>query len=389
MARGRGEGSIYQRADGRWCASISIPTLGGTSWRVTRYAATKAEAREKLQQLQRAAVEYRPPDADRIIVGQFLERWLRDTVCRKRDNTRRNYTAMVSHCAPLAQVRLAALRVDQVNALFRAKSAELAPSSLALLRRVLRAALNQAIREGLLGRNVAALTDPIQAQRRPVAAITPARAQEILAAVAGHQYAPLYVVILALGLRVGEALGLTWNDVDWESGTVRLTGQLQRQQRQYVRVPLKTAQDMQAAYAPVLPLPRIAYQALTDAREWQVQLKKEVWRDEWQNRMNLVFTTARGEPISHAVIGRAFGGCLKAAGLSPMRLHDLRHAAATILWASGANPKQIQTLLRHSTLNITLDLYTHVGADVQRQVAETMDAALQATPTQERLRVVR
>lgn len=154
-------------------------------------------------------------------------------------------------------------------------------------------------------------------------------------------------------MRQGAALGLAWEDVDVERSVLMVRWQLQFVDGQWQRLPPKSKQSRRT-----LPLPPHAVDALEQQRAQQQQ-----WRacPEWQgNPWNLVFTTHTGTPLFARNVVRAFQQCCVAAGVPVIRYHDLRHATATFLLASGVDLKLVSSILGHSHISITADYYTHV-----------------------------
>ena len=226
--RGRGEGSIYKRKDDRWTAAISVE--GGRRRYV--YGKTRAEAATKLRDAQQARANGLPMPDGRVTVGEFLRTWLSDIAsARVRPRTWRGYEQIARlHLAPaLGRVRLAKLTPRHVERMMKeGLAARRSPRAVAHDRAVLRAALNAAMRWGLVGRNVAMLTDPPRVPAAEPRALTRADAQRILVAVEGDRLEALFTVALAVGLRQSEALGLRWSDIDLQGGRLSVSRVLQR-----------------------------------------------------------------------------------------------------------------------------------------------------------------
>ena len=184
----------------------------------------------------------------------------------------------------------------------------------------------------------------------------------------------LYTVALALGLRQGEALGLRWQDVDLEAGLLHVRVALQRLPNESPRlVEPKTRQSRRS-----LPLPGVVTTQLRDHRARQQAeraLAGAAWpEDDW----DLIFTTARGGPMSAVTLTKQFKRHLAAIGLPDMRFHDLRHSCASLLVAQGVHPRVVMEILGHSTIALTMNTYSHVLPAAQRQAADAMDRLLVA-----------
>jgi integrase len=176
------------------------------------------------------------------------------------------------------------------------------------------------------------------------------------------------VLLATTGLRLGEARGLLWSDIDFANGRLVVNRALQRQTGTgYVFVEPKTARSRRTVY-----LAPGTLSALTDHRRRQVEDQLAVG-PEWSNT-GLVFTTAVGRPADGTWAIKWFRRALDQAGLPRVRIHDLRHTAATHLLRRGVHPKVVQELLGHSTISLTLDTYSHVAPALHADVAKHMQA---------------
>jgi integrase len=240
------------------------------------------------------------------------------------------------------------------------------------VRAVLRAALNQAVDDQLLARNVAAVAKPPKQEKRfapnPLTLDESFRLLDAITA-AGDRLEALYVVALATGLRQGELLGLTWDDVDLDQGVLQLRRQLQRVDGHLVLVELKSEASKGTA-----TLTGDAIEALK-AHEARQRLEKLAERKRW-HESHLVFTTPIGTPLEGTNVTKAFQKHLKAAGISRRRFHDLRHTTPTLMRKQGVDMKVLQKILRHSSYKLTADTYGHVLPELQRDAAEKLQALL-------------
>ncbi len=369
--RGHGEGSIYQRKDGRWVAALSL----GNGRRKNFYGATHKEVRDRLTEAARAHQLGLPIAAEKERLSAFLTRWLNEAAKpRVRASTFASYESLVRiHILPeIGSIALAKLTPSDVNGLLSRKlAAGLSPRRVQLIRVVLSMALKQAERWGMLPRNVAALVASPRVERHEVQPLTPDEARQLLAAVAGDRLEALYSVALAMGLRQGEALALRWQDIDIDKGRAAVLASLQRVDGKLQRVAPKTKQSRRTG-----ALPSVVVEALRRHRNRQRQ-EKLLAGTRWRET-GLVFTTSIGTGIDAGYVWRHFQRTLKAAGLRRMRFHDLRHSCASLLIAQGIHPKVLQATLGHATIGITMDTYGHLFSDAQRDAAVKMDAALSA-----------
>ena len=174
-----------------------------------------------------------------------------------------------------------------------------------------------------------------------------------------------------MGLRQGEALGLRWQDVDFERGTLGVVMQVQRIEGQLTLVELKTRESRRT-----LCLPSVAVQSLRDHRVRQLEERLSAG-DRWQDH-GLVFCTSRGTPICAVNLSREYHRLLKRTGIRRIRFHDLRHTCATLLLVQGVAPRVIMDLLGHTQISTTMDIYAHVMPDLRKEAATKMDELLTA-----------
>ena len=237
------------------------------------------------------------------------------------------------------------------------------------MRAVLRAALTQAVRDGLIVRNPAGLSRPVRVEHREMTVLSPAQARTFLDAVRGDRLEALYSTALAVGLRQGEALALRWQDVDLEAATLRVEHGLQRIAGKVQLVPTKSTRSRRTVV-----IPGMVADALRAHRTRQLEerlLAGGRWHDD-----AYVFTSTIGTPIDASELRRAFAAVLRRAGLPVIRFHDLRHSAASLMLAQGVAPRGGTETLGHSSITLTMDTYSHVLPALQRQAADAIDRLL-------------
>ncbi len=373
--RGQNEGGCYQRKDGRWEATITVAVVDGKPRRKSYYGRTKAEAMAAMRAAQRERDAGLPVDVPRQTVAQFLDRWLADVVKPSvAPKTYSSYAETVRvHIKPaLGHHRLPKLSPQQVQELLSAKSAAgLSPRTVGYIRTVLRIALNRAVKWGVVARNVAALTDPPRGVRTERSPLTPEQARALLAAAEGDRLEALYRVAVALGLRLGEALGLRWEDVDLDAGALRVRFALQRIDGKLALKAPKTEKSRRA-----LTMPPSLVAALRAHRVRQLE-ERLVAGSRWVDS-GLVFTNTIGGPLEPSNVLKGFKRLLASAGLPDQRFHDLRHCAASLMLAQGVPMRVVMDVLGHSQMATTADLYSHVMPAAHREVAGAMDRILSA-----------
>lgn len=246
----------------------------------------------------------------------------------------------------------------------------LSPRTVQYLRAVLRRALNVAIKHGHISRNVAALADPPKGRKHHVVGLEPEQARKLLEAVQSHDLGTLFTVALAVGLRIGEVLALTWADIDFVQETLRVHSQLQR-----IGGKLTVTEPKSESSRRTIPLPSFALESLRIHQTRQEIDHRRLAGERWQET-GFVFTTSLGTPLEPRNVRRTLSSLLQKADLPPMRFHDLRHGCATLLIAQNVNPKVVSEILGHSQIALTMNTYTHALSSAWRDAARSMDSLL-------------
>ena len=192
----------------------------------------------------------------------------------------------------------------------------------------------------------------------------------MLQAIKGDRLEALYSVALTMGLRQGEALGLSWLDVDLEMGYMRISKQLQRIHGSPQLVEPKTERSRRT-----LAMPPMIADDLRRHHERQ-ECERAIAGRHWVEA-GLVFTTPIGTPLDGTAVTKGFHELLDRAGLPQRRFHDLRHSCATLLLVQGVSPRVVMDLLGHSQIGLTMNTYSHVIPDLRRDAAQRMQDPLQ------------
>ena len=366
-----GVGSIYQRSsDGLWCGVISV---AGRQKRI--YGKTSAEVGAKLAAARAELGKGRLPTTGRApSVADFLRMWLESSVKpRVRPLTYAGYRVNVEkHLIPaLGKIRLDQLTPLHVQEMMNERlSRGFSTKSVAYMHQVLRTALGLAVKWDMVPRNVARLVDRPRIERKTINPLNPDEARRFLAAIRGHRLEALFSVALALGLRQGEALGLRWEDVDFRAGTLRVSHQLQRIEGKLTLVPPKTEKSRRT-----LVLPAMIVERLREHEKRQVA--EQLWAGSTWNDNGLVFANRHGDPTQARRVIEQFHEALRDAGLRRIRFHDLRHSCATLLLVQGISPRVVMEVLGHSEIALTMNAYSHVVPELQKEAAERMQAILE------------
>jgi integrase len=372
--RSNGEGSLYRTADGRWRGAMLVtnPLTGGQA---RRYASgrTRAEAAGRLEALRRDA------DAGAFATdettGEYLARWLPGARSRLRPST---YTESVRHVEQYFGPLIGAIPLTRLSptdverAMGGLMSRGYSPQTVIHARATLRRALHDAQRDGLLIRNAAALARPPRAARREMRPLTAVELRSLLESTAEDPMGPLFAVAAGTGLRLGELLGLRWSDIGDGALTVR-RGYARAAGGGWAMAEPKTRRSRRTVM-----LPAVAREGLERQQARQADAK-DVAGSAWQDRDGQVFTDAVGRPLHPAAVSHAFRVAADRLRL-PVRLHDLRHTAATLLLGAGVPLKIVSETLGHSSIAVTADVYAHVTPELRREAAVAMDRALGGEP---------
>lgn len=375
--RGNREGTIYPRKDGRWEAAV--PQVAGKRKRF--YGATRQEVAQKLNHALHDQARGLPLPDDRQTLGRWLTYWLEEAKATVRPGTWRSYERIVRcHLVPeLGKVRLMRLEPEHVHAMMGRKlAAGQSAANVAKMRVVLRRALTVAMYHGKVYRNVAAMTQPPKVRRYDPNPLTGEDLGRFLAAIDGDPMEAAYVVELTTGLRVGELLGLQWQDLDLDRGRAYVRRQIQREKaRGLVVSDPKTSLSRR-----VVELRPAAVDALRAHRRAQATARLQLGTG-WVGSSlgEFVFTTALGTPVDPSnFTRRSFKPALRRAGLPDRRFHDLRVSFGSLLIEAGEdNLKVISELLGHSTITLTANTYLRVRDLRRTEAAARLDRLFEKT----------
>lgn len=377
--RPNGSGSITLRKDGLYMGRAYVLTDAGFKERVTVYGSSYEEVDAELAKLKANDRQGIPKVKATTRYGEYLDYWLTEVIAKERaQTTLEHYSSLVErHIKPaLGGKELQKLSVNDVRTFLRSKigsttarKTEISEQSIKALHTCISSSLQNAVREELITRNVARLVQTPRAENAEVRPLTEDELAQFLTAVAPHRLRALWILYLGLGLRRCEGLGLSWDDIDFETGVVHVRYQLKRVNgKGLVRVRLKSKKSRR-----ILPLPTVCARAL---RAWKLtqQADAEEAEARWEgNTQDLVFTTRFGRPIEPSNINRALTSLARQSQLRSVHPHALRHSCATFLQAQGVDMWVIRDILGHSKLSITSDLYSHVLLPALRDAIKRMD----------------
>lgn len=370
--RGNGEGTIRQRADGRWEAMVTLPDGKRRSF----YALSRAEVNFKLVEAQRAMHQGLPPMLHaRMRTVDYLDDWLVRVEPTIRASTHRRYRELLTHAIrTIGRVSLGKLTAAHLDRLYahlqlavEDGGAGLSSSTAHRVHTVLHAALKDAVREGLLARNVADVAHAPRDRDYEPQLWSVAEARDFLAAARTERLGNLYLVAALTGMRLGELLGLRWRDVDMDARTLHVRVVLRRDG--------ELAEPKTRSGRRQIELSDLAVAAL-HAQHTQQAAERLRLGPVWPAESELVFTSIVGTPLDGINTLQAFRRFLNRAQLPRIRLHDLRHLQASLLLAAGVHPKVVAERLGHSRVNVTLNTYSHLLPTLQREAADVLDTLL-------------
>jgi len=381
------KGYIRQREDS-WQITIDVgrePSTGKRLRHFERVKGSKRDAQRRLHELLVTVEQGRYVKPTELNVGQFLKKWLQDYAqMNTRARTFERYASVVDHLTlALGSIPLTALRPQHLEKYYgaclisgrRDGKGGLSPLTVKKHHRVLSGALKYAVRNGLLASNPAEVVKPPGPKKgRQVGRFGSAEVQEILDSAKEREslYYNFFFTAAYTGLRRGEVLGLRWCDIDLDKSTLSVVQSLQQlQSGEYVFAPPKSEKSRR----------QIALSLSLVILLWEHRLKQEhTWRFLGKPLLptDLVFSHPDGRPLRPNSVTRAFKAIGESLGLKGIRLHDLRHAHASILLKQGVHPKIVQERLGHSSISTTLDIYSHVLPGLDEAAARRFEEGLQA-----------
>lgn len=361
-----------------WEARVTIGRDPGTGKQLRRSFSgkTQKEVREKMQA---AAVAINDGDyfePSKLTVGQWLDTWAAEYLNSVKPRTVESYKANIKqHIKPaIGALRLSELTAVDVqrlyNGLTNKRSGEpLSAKSKKNVHGTLHKALEKAVALGYIRHNPADKPDLPKIQKAEIKPLADEEMSAFLNAINGSEYESVYLVTLFTGMREGEVLGLTWDCIDFESGTITIKQQLQKVRGSggdYVLASTKNGKTR------IISPASYVMQVLTGQRKAQ-NMQRLRAGSLWSNPHNLVFTNSLGKNLCAQTVYLHFKKLAADAGVPSARFHDLRHSYAVAALRSGDDIKTVQENLGHHTAAFTLDTYAHVTEQMRRESARRMD----------------
>ncbi len=371
----KGGGTIRQRKDGLWEARFTVGRDPGTGKQIQRsvYGATQQEVRKKLSQATAAVDTGTYKDPCRMTVGAWLDIWSRDYLLDVKPSTSYIYEEQIrNHLKPaIGAVKLEELNPHIIQGLYNRllEDKGLSPRSVKAVHSTLHKCLQQAVSNGYIRANPADACMLPRVEKKDIHPLNEAQTAAFLEAVKGHRLEVLYKTAVFTGMREGELLGLPWDAVDFDKGTITVKQQLHPALRKGEGPYLTTPKNGKPRT--ITPAPSIMNLLKVHRRE---QLERRLMAGPLWEDTGLVFTNDVGGFLSRRTVYDTFKRFAKQIGEPSFRFHDLRHTYAVNAIRAGDDIKTIQENLGHHTAAFTLDVYGHVTEEMRTASAQRMEA---------------
>lgn len=367
--RGQGEGSITKRKvngvwDGTYQARITIGyDSNGKQKRKAKYFKRKQDAKDWLTEVKSARDKGTYIEPNKLTVSNWMDIWLSEY--KERFVKCNTYYALCSrtenHINPkLGDMKLQDLRSDIVQKFVNDLSdSGLSACSVEKIYMTLHSALKQAFINEIIPRDPGLhIKLSLKKEKKDIRVLTVEEQAEFLKIAPNHKYGEIFIMALGTGMRKGELLALTWDDVDFNNDTVHVNKTQTKINGKNAKERLiPTAPKTKCSYRHIPLLPRLIAM-LKEIQEKQA-IGKIIYQDDYIDN-NLVFSTCNGKPIFPTTLDLIFRNIINEAGIEGIHIHCLRHTFATRGLENGIELKVMQELLGHSSLKLTADLYTHV-----------------------------
>ena len=373
---GNHRGSIYKLPNGTWRAVVTIDGK-----RLSKRLALRRDAQAWLQEINEQADRGLTYEANKTKMSDFLDGWLVSIEGILTWTTHSHYEMCVRREIKPALGKLVMKDVTpgRIQAFYDrlAKDGQ-SKWQIQFIHRTLKKALKHAVGLGLLSSNPTdAVIRPVPKQEE-MQILNEGQVNQLLASASGHRLEALYYLAISTGARIGELLGLKWDDVDFNQRTVRFLRQIK-----YKPGELLIFSDLKTKYSRRtvdLGASTLGQLRVHQERQW---LEKTAMGEGWANN-DLVFTTTVGTPIYPRNMLREFKTQLERAGLQEIRFHDLRHTAAALMLNHNVPVIVVSRRLGHSRPSITMDIYGHLIPGIQSQAAELIDEII--TPVEVKIK---
>ncbi|MGV8906379.1 MAG: tyrosine-type recombinase/integrase [Acetobacterium sp.] len=366
-----GSGTIRQRSDGRWEARYTLGNDPGTGKPIRKsiYGANQQEVRKKLNATTATidTGEYKAPS--KLTVSDWLNIWIKEYSLNLKPLTLKSYNTQINnHILPaLGKIKLSSLAPHHIQKFYNGLHADYSAKTIKNIHGVIHKGMKQAVDLGYIKVNPA---DACKLPKVVKTQITPMDKDMIpafLESIKGHQFEKIYTVDLFTGLRQSEAIGLTWDCIDFEAGTVFVYRQYQKLTGGYKWATLKNGKTR------LIKPAKFVFDILKAEKIKQLENRLRAG-SAWGNVENFVFTNPLGTHMKHETISKNYKKVVTEMGLPDLRFHDMRHTFAVISLQAGDDIKTVQENLGHHSASFTMDTYAHVTDAMRKASSERMDS---------------
>jgi len=375
-----GGGTIRKRSDGRWEARYTngFDFKTGKQIQKSVYGKTQAEVRKKLQVVCTAIDKGNYIEPSKLTVGMWFDIWLKEYTGSIKPLTLKSYTVCINnHIKPaLGSIKLTSLGTHSIQSFYNKllngtkKVPGLSPKTIKNVHGVVHKGLQQACEIFYINANPSNACKLPRVEKSKIKPLDENEISAFIKAIKGHQFENLFLVTLFTGMRQGEILGLTWDSVDLQNGTILIYQQLQRIKGEYKFVSLKNDKSRNITLAPSIAKLLQRHKAIQN--EWRL-----IAGSAWDNS-NLVFSNQLGGHLAHITVSKNYKKIVANIDLPEARFHDLRHTYAVAALQSGDDIKTVQENLGHHTASFTLDVYGHVSTRMKTDSADRMETFIKS-----------
>lgn len=367
-------GTVTQRGENSFRAQIQIDGN-----RYSHTARTRKEAQQWLDARNRELEQNFDYSQGLVTLEEFLTQWLKR---KKRDLKLKTwvdyqYTVEKKIIPYLGEMKIREIiRQDIENLYDTMDLMGIGIPTINKTHRVLRAALNDAMRDDIILRNPARYATPPKYIQPEMSILEEYQLSHFIAAASESRFEALYYLAITTGMREGELLGLKWKDIKWETQVLHI----QRQLTRITGYGLQFTTPKTQKSVRTIPLSDDEIDVLRK-HVLRQRLEKQVAGDSWKEH-NLLFTTTIGTPLDCSNLQKDYLSVLERASLPRIRFHDLRHTAASLMLNNGVEVIKASRMLGHAKVSTTLDIYGHLMSGSLRSVAEKMSALVTPVPVQ-------
>lgn len=355
----------------RFKCYIDLPSEQGQRNRKTRTFKSEEEAEQWLIRMNYMLGEDLYFEPSEMPLEEYLDIWLD----RKRDQLANTSIENYENSISVINGHLGALPISKitpfhVQTFFEEELKRVSSTTVRLYGRVLRSALKQAVDHQMIEENPTDVVDLPKRNDVEMKYLTRAESRRFLSVCEGHwPYQGFFHVAIRTGMRLREMLGLKWKDIDFEARSIAVRRQVDATSDELEFVPPKTKKSRRKIRF---------YESLNQQlkQHRSIQLQKRMEAEEWPYP-DLVFVGEEGRPLQPNTIRYHMRKLLEEADCERIRIHDLRHTCATLLLGAKVNPEVVRERLGHKNVSVTLNRYSHVVPDMQKEAAKRMDEALE------------